>query len=197
VPLKSLPEDVGILQKPVSQVIVNLNTGELIGPEVQSVTRSIRDLKGVYRDEAARQALDQEEIVYRVQSIHPVGEGVEGGLFWGSTFLEAGMVGDEYFMTKGHNHANRSRSEFYLTVAGTGVLIMMDERRRTFFEPMSAGSLHYLPSHTAHRVANVGNSRLTFLACWPSDAGHDYDVTDGFSARLRCVGGMPLLVEES
>jgi glucose-6-phosphate isomerase len=107
-------------------------------------------------------------------------------------------VGDEYFITKGHFHAEKSRGEFYLTVEGTGALILMDKARRTVFEPMSAGTLHYIPSRTAHRVANTGRSRLTFLACWPSDAGHDYDTIQhqGFSARLRNVGGVPILVEE-
>ena len=28
----------------------------------------------------------------------------------------------------------------------------------------------------AHRVANIGYSVLSFAACWPSDAGHDYQV---------------------
>ena len=74
----------------------------------------------------------------------------------------------------------------------------MDEKRKTVFEPMSAGTLHYVPSHTAHRVANTGDALLTVLACWPSDSGHDYEAIagQGFSARLRNVGGIPVLVEE-
>jgi glucose-6-phosphate isomerase len=101
-------------------------------------------------------------------------------------------------MTKGHHHANRSRSEFYLTVSGVGALILMDKERNTTFEPMNAGSLHYVPIHTAHRIANTGNSELIALACWPSDAGHDYEsiAAKGFSARLRKVAGAPVLVGE-
>ncbi len=179
-------------------MLVDLRTGELRGDAVLCVTRTIKDMKGSYRDERARQSLAQDIVVYRVQAFHPVGEDKEGGLFWGTTFVEPGMIGDEYFMTKGHHHAKRSRSEFYLTLAGSGALILMDEQRRTVFEPMSVGTLHYVPSHTAHRVANTGNSLLTVLACWPSDSGHDYEAiaSQGFSARLRNVGGMPVLVEE-
>jgi glucose-6-phosphate isomerase len=127
-----------------------------------------------------------------------VDEGNEVGLFWGTIFLNPGMVGDAYFMTKGYHHAKRSRGEFYLTVTGSGALILMDESRKTVFEPMSAGTLRYVPAYTAHRVANTGNSLLTVLARWPSDAGRDYDVIarDGFSARLRNIGGSPVLVEE-
>jgi glucose-6-phosphate isomerase len=182
----------------VSQNRVNLTSGELCGREVQSLSRTIADMKGSYRDEDARKLLNQKSVVYRVEAFHPVDEGNEGGLFWGTTFLNPGTVGDEYFMTKGHHHAKRSRGEFYLTVAGNGALILMDESRKTVFEPMSAGTLHYVSAYTAHRIANTGNSLLTVLACWPSDAGHDYDVIarDGFSARLRNMGGSPALVEE-
>jgi glucose-6-phosphate isomerase, archaeal len=183
---------------PTLQMKVNLSSGELFGRGVQCLSRTIEDMKGAYRDEESRGLLDQNTVVYRVEAFYPVDEGNEGGLFWGTTFLNPGVVGDEYFMTKGHHHAKRSRGEFYLTVGGNGALILMDEGRKTIFEPMSAGTLHYVSAHTAHRIANTGGSLLTVLACWPSDAGHDYDVIarDGFSARLRNIGGAPVLVEE-
>jgi glucose-6-phosphate isomerase, archaeal len=183
---------------PTAQMNVDLRSGELLGRGVQHLARTIQEMKGVYRNEEFRKSLDQNTVVYRVEAFHPVDEGNEGGLFWGTTFLNPGMVGDEYFMTKGHYHAKRTRGEFYLTVAGNGALILMDESRKTVFEPMSPGTLHYVSAYTAHRVANTGGCLLTVLACWPSDAGHDYDVIarDGFSARLRNVGGFPVLVED-
>ena len=186
------------MSAPTAQININLSSGELRGHGIQCLSRTIGDMKGVYRDEESRGLLDQKVVVYQVQAYRPVDEGNEGGLFWGTTFLNPGMVGDEYFMTKGHHHAKRSRGEFYLTFTGSGALILMDESRKTVFEPMSPGTLHYVPAYTAHRIANTGDSQLTFLACWPSDAGHDYDliVRDGFSARLRNIGGSPVLVEE-
>jgi glucose-6-phosphate isomerase, archaeal len=179
-------------------IMANLASGELVGERIQSLARTIENMKGIFRDETARQSLNQDAVVYRVQGVYPVGEGEEGGLFWGTTFVEPGMVGDEYFMTKGHFHANRGRGEYYLTVSGRGALILMDENRRTSFESMHPGTLHYVQAHTAHRVANVGGSVLAFWACWPSDAGHDYDsiASMGFSARLRKVNGIATMVEE-
>ena len=55
----------------------------------------------------------------------------------------------------------------------------------------------YIPGGVAHRVANIGYSVLSFAACWPSDAGHDYQVIleNGFSASLQCVNGNPQLIE--
>ncbi|HTS71036.1 MAG TPA: glucose-6-phosphate isomerase family protein [Terriglobia bacterium] len=180
-----------------SQIRVDLRTGALQGERIQHVRRCVHDLKGLFLDEQARLAFDPETIVYQVESYFPVKEGELGGLFWGTTFIEPGMVGKEYFMTKGHFHAQRHRAEYYLTLTGCGALILMDESRRTTFEAMRPGSLHYIPSHVAHRVANVGNEVLSFTACWPSDAGHDYEsiAADGFSARLLDVGGKPTLVE--
>lgn len=179
-------------------VKVDFRTGKLSGREVVESSRTIADLQNVFADETARQSLAQNAIVYRVQCFFPVGENVEGGLFWGNTLVEPGMVGNEYFMTKGHFHARRNRGEYYITTVGEGALILMSEERRTWFEAMRPGTVHYIPGHTAHRVANTGSQALSFLACWPSDAGHDYETiaANGFGARLRNISGTPTLVEE-
>ena len=101
-------------------------------------------------------------------------------------------------MTKGHFHASRDRTEFYMGVAGTGALILMDETGRTWCEQMNPGSVHAIPGRVAHRVANVGSAQLAFVACWPADAGHDYEaiLKTGFGGRLREVDGTPQLIEE-
>ena len=177
-------------------VLVDFVTGRLSGSALSESTRTIADLVGVFLDEAARRALPPEQVAYRVQLSLPVAEGTEGGLFWGNTFIEPGRVGDEYFMTKGHFHARRNRAEYYIGVQGQGALILMDETGRTWTEPLTPGAVCYIPGHTAHRVANTGNTVLSFLACWPADAGHDYETiaAHGFSARLREVNGQPVLV---
>lgn len=178
---------------------VNLETAALSeNSEIQEVVRTLADLKGIFKNENSRSSLPQATVAYRVQSFFPVQEGTTGGLFWGSTFIEPGMIGDEYYMTKGHFHALRERTEIYIGVAGEGALILMDENGRTWCERMHPGSVHAIPGRVAHRVANIGSKTLSFLACWPSDAGHDYETIakDGFSARLRNVNGVPQLVEE-
>jgi len=180
------------------QVTVDLCTGLLSGSTLHETVRTLADMNGYYGDRRACQNLDPQMLVYRVQTYQPVRKGEEGGLFFGTTSVQPGMAGDEYFMTKGHFHAKRNRAECYITLVGTGALILMDEDRRTAFEPMRPGSVSYVRGNTAHRVANVGDSVLTFLACWPSDAGHDYETiaSKGFSARLRKINGIPTLVEE-
>jgi len=173
------------------QIIKNSLQGEALLKK----NTCIGDLKNVFVDEAARIALPQERIVYEVEAYLPVKEGTEGGLFWGITKLYPGKVGNEYHMTRGHFHAQSDRAEYYWGLEGDGVLILMDRKRYTWVEEMKPGSLHYIPAHTAHRVANTGNTMLSFAACWPADAGHDYEeiAKNGFSARLLDTEGSPKL----
>jgi glucose-6-phosphate isomerase, archaeal len=178
---------------------VDWATGVLQGPEVQSSRKTIGDLKNLFQDSASAQKLPQDTLIYTVQWWSPVSDRTEGGLFWGNTTIEPGQVGHEYFMTHGHTHAKGDRTEFYSTVAGAGALILMSADRQTRIEEMAPGSLHHIPPHTAHRVANTGTQPLRFVACWPSDAGYDYQSirTQGFSARLLAVDSQPTLVDEA
>ena len=177
---------------------VDLRTGRLQGAQVIASTRTLGDLQGVFQQEALRQAMDPSQIVYEVQSHCCVAEGTPGGLFFGTSNVMPGQVGDEYFMTKGHFHARRECAEYYWCIEGEGALILMDEQGRCWMEPMRPGSLHYIPGYVAHRLANTGDVPLRVGACWPSDAGHDYATIaqTGFTARLKNVGGKPTLVQE-
>jgi glucose-6-phosphate isomerase, archaeal len=179
-----------------SPIRVDWNAGTLAGAGVRQSAKTLGQLCGLFRDEAARQRLDPETLVYRVQFWQPVSPGSEGGLFWGTTILEPGKVGVEYFMTHGHFHRIRNRGEYYATVRGEGALILMAEDGETRQEAMSPGTVHYIPGNTAHRVANTGQTQLVFLASWPSDAGHDYEVIrcSGFGASLIEVDGKAVLV---
>ena len=172
-------------------------TGSLTGAEIRNSQKTITQMEDLFADKAALAQLSPSALVYSVQWWSPVPENTEGGLFWGTTVLEPGLVGREYFMTHGHVHAKADRTEFYGTTEGRGALILMDATRKTWLEEMSPGSLHHIPPGIAHRVANTGNSRLRFIACWPSDAGYDYAAIrkNGFGARLLYVDGRPTLVE--
>jgi glucose-6-phosphate isomerase, archaeal len=185
------------LQIKESPVFLNLTGYDIVGDPIINQTRKLKDLKGIFHDDVAYTDMKMDQIIYSVQSWMPVSEGTQGGLFFGSTKLMHGKVGDEFFMTKGHFHSKSDRAEFYWGVQGNGMLILMDRNRSTWAEEMFPGSLHYIPAHVAHRVANTGDSILVFGACWLSDAGHDYEeiARKGFSARLVEKNGIPVLVE--
>jgi glucose-6-phosphate isomerase, archaeal len=179
-------------------VRVDWATGALDGPEIGRSQKTLGDIRGLFGDQEAAQRLAPERLIYSVEWWAPVPVNTEGGLFWGTTVIESGQVGNEYFMTHGHFHAKADRTEFYSTIEGRGALILMNEERKTWTEEMTPGTLHHIPPRTAHRVANTGAGPLRFLACWPSDAGYDYAEIrrSGFSARLVSFDGTPVLVEE-
>jgi len=175
---------------------VDWPTGSLVGLNVRESVKTLGQMRGLFQNQNEFERMDLNTIIYRVQWLAPVPDGTEGGLFWGTTVIEPGRVGDEYFMTHGHFHAKRDRAEYYGCLEGKGMLIMMDTARRTWAEGMAPGSLHYIPGNVAHRVANTGQAPLKFVACWPSDAGHDYEAIreKGFGARLFERNEEPVLV---
>ena len=173
-------------------------SGDLTGAEVNRSQRTIGGLARYFRDESARAATDQDRVVYRVEAYEPVLEGIPGAVCIATTFLEPGMVGDEYFLTRGHFHANEDRPELEVTISGEGALVLMGCDRITRMEPMNPGSVHHVPPSIAHRVANTGPEPLVFVSYWASETGHDYEaiIREGFSARVRQVEGSPALIPE-
>lgn len=179
---------------------IDLRTGSMgDDARIERASKTIGQMGRVFLDEQALSRMDAAKVVYAVEYWKPVAEGTEGGLYWGNSTVFPGTVGEEYFGTRGHFHARRDRAEYYATVSGTGMLVLMDEQRRASVQEMGPGTTHYIPGRVAHRVVNTGDVPLTFLACWPSDAGYDYTTIDeqGFSLRVMCRNGRPVLVAQS
>jgi len=173
-----------------------ISNGQLEGKSVINSVKYLKDLIDIFKDEQALSSSDGEKTIYQVQAITPVNKGVEGGLFYGTTVINPGKIGNEYYMTKGHSHQKTEKAEFYWGIQGEGLLLLMDKDRNSWAEKMFPGSLHYIHANIAHRTANTGNTPLIFGACWPSDAGHNYQeiIDKGFSARILEVDGIPTLV---
>ena len=193
---KRLKDEALRLREPIR---IDLKTGSMgDDPRIERTTRTIGQMVNVFLDEPARSLVDAARVVYAVEYWKPVAEGSEGGLYWGTSTVFPGIVGEEYFMTRGHFHALRDRAEYYSTVSGSGMLVLMDEQRRGSVQEMSPGTTHYIPARIAHRVVNTGDVALTFFACWPSDAGHDYATIEerGFSLRVMRRGGCPAVLAQ-
>lgn len=177
---------------------VDFYSGELKGDIVKSETR-ISDLSGFFENEKIRASMDQDQIIYHVEAFCPERDGTEGGLFFGTSYLLPGLVGDEYYMTKGHFHQVTDTAEFYWCIKGEGFLLLMDEARNVSWTKLSIGKICYIPRKTAHRLVNTGDEILTVGACWPSNAGHDYGKirSEGFAARVKKIHGSPQIVIQS
>lgn len=144
----------------------------VISPSEHSLIRRLKDIAEIFADAAALATMDPATVIYETYGCPGDGEGEE--LFYGTTVLHAGRVGDEFFMTRGHFHTHLLRGELCLTIRGRGRLLLMTRDGESRFEEMRSGSIHNIPPETAHRVVNVGDVPLVFFVAWMSDCGHDY-----------------------
>ena len=149
---------------------------------ITKITHS-SDLVGVFHDVVAWQTLPPETVIYQVEML-PSAQG-EGELFVGTTHLNPGRVGDEFYMTRGHFHNRREQGEVYMGLRGSGLLLLQNEHGEARLEQVSPGSVHIIPGFTAHRLINIGTEVLSALAVWPTIAGHDYAaLAQGFAVRV-------------
>lgn len=158
-------------------------SGALTRGPLRCKSTRVRDLTGVFADNAAWSALLPDTIVYDVEMFDS--PGMDGELYVGVTHLYPGSVGNECFMTRGHFHARREQGEVYFGLRGTGLLLLQTESGDARVETVFCGSVHIIPGFTAHRLINTGDDVLSALAVWPCVAGHDYAaLAGGFTRRI-------------
>jgi glucose-6-phosphate isomerase len=137
--------------------------------------RRLADLRGCFVDAAAYEAALAREnpLVYAVTAVEPATG--DGALHYGLGLLMPGRIGDEFYLTKGHLHAQRAAAEIYVGLRGEGVMLLEDETSgASRLVPLRAQSVVYVPGHTAHRTVNTGGEPLVYLGIYPAGAGHDY-----------------------
>ena len=173
---------------------VDLEKGAMRRPERRLVRRA-SDLRGYYADgEALEESIRKGNPVhYEVEEI-PVPEG-RGHLMYCISRVMPGRVGREYYMTKGHYHAEAGTAETYLGLRGEG-LVLMKAGGRFRAERISRGRMVYVPPHWAHRTVNTGREPLCFFCVYPAEAGHNYGdiASEGFPRRVVFSGGKARLV---
>ncbi|WDL84524.1 glucose-6-phosphate isomerase [Aeromonas bestiarum] len=183
---------------PMIPPILDFATGRLCGAELLEKSTTLADLHGLFADPVADAEVDSQTVLYRVVMLP--GSGVEGDLNMGVTHLEAGRIGSEFFMTRGHMHARAEQAEYYFGLCGTGMLLLQDMAGVCRLEQVFPGSVHHISGHVAHRLINTGETRLSALAVWPTIAGHDYKLMAerGFGLRiLTGEDGAPQVVDSS
>jgi glucose-6-phosphate isomerase, archaeal len=112
------------------------------------------------------------------------------------TRIFPGKIGDEYFMSKGHQHQRNDQPEMYICVQGTGYLLLdtMDGEFRA--EEWRPGTISHIPPIWAHRAVNIGSNVLVYIGVYHAAAGHDYMVVEkrGFAQVVVEREGKPCLV---
>ena len=167
-------------------LIIDLESGIMKNPD-RTLVRKASDMAGYYMDERALSELVERQdnpVHYEVSEI-PVPEEY-GHLMYCISKLRAGLIGDEYFMTKGHYHSISGTAEIYLCLKGTGYMLMKTADGKWKAEEMSRGRMVYVPPFWAHRSVNTGKESLVSFCVYPGDAGHNYgDIeNEGFPVRV-------------
>ena len=154
--------------------------------------KRLKDLAGIYQDEDAFQrALSQEaeRVVYRVYEQRP--EQSAGDLIFGTTFMEPGRIGAEFYVTRGHIHATANRPEVYYGESGEGLMLMEDPAGEVQILELRPNHVVYVPPFWVHRSVNTGSTPLVMSFFYPSDSGQDYRIiarSGGMAVRIVADG---------
>ena len=175
-------------------VSINPSTGA-VAPSTGHYRKRLSEFRGVYRDMAAfeaKLASQGDAVTYEV--VEFMAEGSD--IFFGTTTMYPGRVGDEYHMTRGHFHARPDRAEVYYTQSGEGLLLLESRGGETQTVEMKPGVAAYIPPGWAHRSVNTGNEPLVFVWMTNIDAGHDYGtiIEKGFRKLVVEKDGKPAVV---
>ncbi len=166
-------------------------TGTMTGATGRYEKR-LRDLAGIYADDTAfADAVAQggDRVVYYVHETRPAA--AHGDLIFGTTFMEPGRIGDEFFVTRGHIHAVANRPETYYGESGTGLMLLESPEGETQILEIAPRVLVYVPPMWIHRSVNTGAEPLVMSFCYPADSGQDYDIiarSGGMAKRIMADG---------
>jgi glucose-6-phosphate isomerase len=175
---------------------IDVEAGIMHNPQ-NHVVRRASDLRGYYADEQALERLIEQEdpIMYEVFEIPVPHE--YGHLMFCISQLHPGLVGDEYFMTKGHYHTVLETGETYLGLRGEGYIMLKTQDGQVRAEPIKRGKMVYCPPYWAHRSVNTSDDDLISYCVYPGEAGHNYgDIEkEGFLKRVYKKHGKPVIGE--
>lgn len=169
-----------------TQVWIDPETGS-VSPQTGRYLKRLSELDGVFSSRDAWSKMIEargDPVVYEVIEFKQE----DSDLFFGTTTMQPGRVGNEFFMTRGHFHEDRTKDEVYYTLSGEGLLLLQDRRGRCETVRMQQGSCAYIPPDWAHRSINCGSVPLVFSWFCSISAGHDY-------GPIRKLGMRKLVIE--
>jgi glucose-6-phosphate isomerase, archaeal len=162
------------------------------------IQRRLSAMKGQYLDQAAFQQMltDEDRLLYEVYEIRRPEEA--GELLHGVSVVHPGLVGEEYFMTKGHFHTVLETGEVYYCLQGRGMMVMETPEGDWAVEALCPGRVLYVLPRWAHRSVNTSldEDLITFFV-YPGHAGHDYRTIEqqGFRKLVVHRDGRPQIID--
>lgn len=164
--------------------------------KITPIKRLLTDLKTYFLDRKAVEEIltsGLNPLIYEVYEAFQPSE--QGHLNFGTTILNSGKIGEEYFFTKGHHHV-RDCAEIYTFLQGKGIFLLQTKNGETAEVPLEAGTAIYVPPGWAHRMVNVGEGKLISVFCYDASAGHDYAFIErtGFAKLVVERKGKPQII---
>ena len=147
-------------------------------------SKTFNELEGMYENDLEFQKMVPHwgnRVVYDVWE-HRSSKN-KGDLVFGISVMKPGLVGDEFFLTRGHQHQNVYCAETYFCLSGKGVILMESPDGDIKALKLEKSQLVYVPPLWLHRSVNIGDSELVTLFTYNSDAGQNYEI-------LKKSGGM-------
>ena len=162
------------------------------------ITRTLSAMTGQFADQRAFDGMLAQEDVLLYEVYELKRPEVAGELLHGTSIVHPGVVGEEYFMTKGHFHAELETAEVYYCLSGRGMMVMETPEGDWAVEELSPGRVLYVPPRWAHRSVNTSQKEdLVTLFVYPGHAGHDYGTIEGQGFRKLVIekDGQPQVVD--
>ena len=147
-------------------------------------SKTFNELEGMYENDGEFQNMLPKwnnKVVYEVWE-HRSSKN-NGDLVFGTSVMKPGRVGEEFFLTRGHQHERAYCAETYFCLSGKGVILMENPDGEIKALKLGKGKLVYVPPFWLHRSINIGDSDLVTLFTYNSDAGQNYEI-------LKKRGGM-------
>jgi len=169
-----------------SSIFFDLTTG--LSPEKESLKRNLSNLRGLFLDNDALEKMieDEDQLAYEFYDMG-VPE-TANDIAYGTSITYPGLVGEEYFMTKGHFHTVLETAEVYYCMRGRGYMLMESPEGDWEAQEMKPGVAVYVPGRYAHRSINVSlEEPLVSFFAFRGDAGHDYGTIETQGFRKLCV----------
>jgi glucose-6-phosphate isomerase len=112
-------------------------------------------MKGMYYDNNTLEEMinRKDELVYEFYDMKNPETPEE--VAYGTSITYPGLVGEEYFMTKGHFHTQLETAEVYYCLRGHGYMLMENPEGQWEAQEMKPGIAVYVPGRYAHRSINV------------------------------------------
>jgi glucose-6-phosphate isomerase len=180
-----------MIREPVATT-VNPHLGGMSG-HTGRYEKRLSDLAGLYADTAAYGDLlgmRGDVVVYDVEDFKP---GYHAGdLIYGVTRMSPGRVGREFFLTRGHIHAQADRPEIYYGQKGHGLMQLESPEGETRIIEIRPQTICYVPAYWIHRSINVGPEDLVMVFAYPADSGQDYAIIEASNGMRHRVMAVPV-----